>query len=120
MIIFFPLMYISLKFSCLLCMRLFLYIEFVSWPSLSVAVDVGEIKVQVILQPFDLLYLNGVSYLKEPFSKRRETLYSNFKQVEGKFVFAESMEGTEVDEIQSFLDKSIKAGCEGKFPTKRV
>ncbi len=55
--------------------------------SLAVDVKAEDVKVPVILQPFDLLYLNGESYLKKPFSFRREQLYANFKEVEGEFVF---------------------------------
>ncbi len=45
--------------------------------------DVDEIKVQVCLFAFDLLYLNGRSYVKEPLKIRREALHKHFVTVEG-------------------------------------
>lgn len=42
-------------------------------------------KVQVIVQAFDLMYLNGESLLDRPLSHRRELLHKNFLPVEGKF-----------------------------------
>jgi len=42
-------------------------------------------KVQVIVQAFDLMYLNGESLLDRPLSHRRELLHKNFMPVEGKF-----------------------------------
>ncbi|XP_033118455.1 DNA ligase 1-like [Anneissia japonica] len=75
--------------------------------------DMSQIKVQVCVYAFDLLYLNGQSLVKEPFRRRRELLHSSCKEVEGQFVFAKSMVSTETEDIQEFLDESIKGNCEG-------
>jgi len=40
-------------------------------------------------------------------------MYSSFKNVEGEFSFATATDGQELDTIQSFLEESIKASCEG-------
>ena len=46
--------------------------------------DESEITVQVCLFAFDLLYLNGTSYVKEPFQARRDLLRSSFTEIEGE------------------------------------
>ena len=42
-------------------------------------------KVQVIVQAFDLMYLNGASLLDRTLAERRELLFKHFTPVEGKF-----------------------------------
>lgn len=42
-------------------------------------------KVKVIIQAFDLMYLNGESLLDRTLSERREMLKNNFKAIDGKF-----------------------------------
>jgi DNA ligase 1 len=46
--------------------------------------DASEIKVQVCLFAFDVLYLNGVSYVKQPFEQRRTLLRDSFREVTGE------------------------------------
>ncbi|XP_063676800.1 DNA ligase 1-like [Bolinopsis microptera] len=75
--------------------------------------DVNEIKVIVCLFAFDLLYLNGESLIREPFRKRRELLHSAFKEVPGQFIFATAKDCNDTEEIQIFLEESIKGQCEG-------
>nr|XP_048690785.1 DNA ligase 1 isoform X2 [Caretta caretta] len=76
-------------------------------------VEAAEIKVQVCLYAFDILYLNGESLVKEPFSRRRQLLHESFVETEGEFLFATSMDTSSLDEISEFLDQSIKDSCEG-------
>ncbi|XP_064416829.1 DNA ligase 1 isoform X2 [Latimeria chalumnae] len=76
-------------------------------------VDATEIKVQVCVFAFDLLYLNGESLVKEPFVKRRELLRQAFTETEGEFMFATAMVGSNTEEIADFLEQSIKDSCEG-------
>ncbi|KAI0244742.1 ATP-dependent DNA ligase Cdc17 [Massospora cicadina] len=72
-----------------------------------------DIKVQVVVFAFDLLYLNGQSLLRNSFAERRAKMFDAFKEVEGIFTFAKSMVLSQVEEIQTFLDESIADNCEG-------
>ncbi|GAA6053890.1 hypothetical protein JCM3770_005319 [Rhodotorula araucariae] len=76
-------------------------------------VKAEDIKVKVHLFAFDLLYLNGEPLLEKSLRERRELLREHLQPVEGEFAFAESEDASTVDEIQMFLDRSIKDGCEG-------
>lgn len=76
-------------------------------------VKLEDVKVKVCVFAFDLLYLNGQAVVEKSLRERRELLRSAFKPVEGEFSFATSMDGQELDEIQMFLDESVKASCEG-------
>ncbi|KAM5132722.1 DNA ligase 1 [Mantella aurantiaca] len=76
-------------------------------------VEASEIKVQVCVYAFDMLYLNGESLVREPFSRRRQLLRESFEEVEGEFMFATYMDTSNTDEISEFLDQSIKDSCEG-------
>jgi DNA ligase-1 len=59
------------------------------------------------------LYLNGEAVVEKALRERRELLQTAFNPVEGEFAFATHMDGQELDEIQVFLDESVKASCEG-------
>ncbi|XP_078393637.1 DNA ligase 1, partial [Cetorhinus maximus] len=76
-------------------------------------VDAADITVQVCVYAFDLLYLNGQSLVKEPLLKRRQLLREAFTEVEGEFMFAQSMASSDTEEIADFLEQSIKDSCEG-------
>lgn len=76
-------------------------------------VDHGEIIVQVYVFAFDLLYLNGKSLVKEPFRERRRLLREHFHEVEGEFGFAANADLENVDDIQEYLEESVKGNCEG-------
>ncbi|KAJ4116276.1 ATP-dependent DNA ligase Cdc17 [Fusarium equiseti] len=76
-------------------------------------VKVEDVKVKVCVFAFDLLYLNGEAVVEKALRERRELLQTAFNAVEGEFAFATHMDGQELDEIQIFLDESVKASCEG-------
>ena len=76
-------------------------------------VKVEDVKVKVCVFAFDLLFLNDEAVVERPLRERRELLHKAFSPVEGEFAFATSMNGQEIDEIQTFLDDSVKASCEG-------
>jgi len=73
----------------------------------------SEIKVQVCLFGFDLLYLNGERLVNKNFQERRDLLRENLKEVEGEFYYAKGIDGTSTEEIQVALEDSIKDNCEG-------
>ena len=76
-------------------------------------VSTSDIKVQVCVFAFDLLYLNGESLIKKSLEERREIMYNSFVEIPGEFCFAKQMDGQSVDEIQTFLDESVEGNCEG-------
>lgn len=58
-----------------------------------------EIKVQVCVFMFDLLYLNGRSLVREPFIERRKLLKELFKPVEGQWAFATAIDTSKMEEV---------------------
>ena len=72
-----------------------------------------DITVQVALFAFDLLYLNGRSYLQDTLRQRREALRQHFTQVEGEFSFATARDTGDVEEIAVFLNDAVQSACEG-------
>jgi DNA ligase-1 len=51
--------------------------------------------------------------VKKSFRERRDMMREAFEVVEGEFSFARFMNTSELEEIQTFLDESVKASCEG-------
>ncbi|KAJ7571265.1 hypothetical protein O6H91_01G157400 [Diphasiastrum complanatum] len=76
-------------------------------------VIISDIKIQVCLYGFDLLYLNGKALLQEQLNIRREALYNSFVEVSGVFQFATATTSNELDAIQEFLQDAINHSCEG-------
>lgn len=76
-------------------------------------VKVEDVKIKVCVFAFDLLFLNGEAVVEKSLRERRQLLHSAFQPIEGEFAFATSMDGQEIDQIQVFLDDSVKASCEG-------
>ena len=73
-------------------------------------------KVQVIVQAFDLMFLNGKSLLNTTLKERRALLHKHFAPVEGKFQFAVSLDHVEDGDttvLEQFLDTAVKGQCEG-------
>ena len=75
----------------------------------GVATD--EITVSVCLFAFDLLYLNGKSYINESLETRRNVLRANFHPVEGEFQFATNMDTSDTQQRQSMLDRGSLCCC---------
>lgn len=73
-------------------------------------------KVQVIVQAFDLMYLNGESLLSHTLEERRSLMRNHFQPIDGKFQFAKSLDHEENGDtaiIEEFLESAVKGQCEG-------
>lgn len=76
-------------------------------------VSVSEIKVEVCIFAFDMLYLNGQPLIQEQLKVRRECLYDSFVEEAGFFQFATALTSNDIDEIQKFLDAAVSSSSEG-------
>jgi DNA ligase-1 len=76
-------------------------------------VKVEDIKVKVCVYAFDLLFLNGEALVNKPFRERRDKLHASFTETEGEFAFAKYGDTNQLEEIQTLLEDSVKASCEG-------
>ncbi|CAH0473934.1 unnamed protein product [Peronospora belbahrii] len=90
-------------------------------------VKVEDIKVPVCIYAFDLLFLNGKSFLSTPLAKRREKLREMFEVNPGNFEFATSLDVEDgvdvkdnpeameeaVDKVRNFLAEAVRENCEG-------
>ncbi|PGH13248.1 hypothetical protein AJ79_03807 [Helicocarpus griseus UAMH5409] len=76
-------------------------------------VKAEDVKVKVCVFAFDLLFLNGEPTVKKTLRERRALLMDAFAPVEGEFAFAQHGDTNNLDEIQTLLDESVKASCEG-------
>ena len=75
--------------------------------------DINDIAVKVCVFAFDLIYLNGESYLQKPLIERRAALRASFEVLPREFEFAIASDASDAEEIQTFLEESIKGNCEG-------
>lgn len=72
-----------------------------------------DIKVKVCVFAFDLLFFNGEPVVKKSLRERRQLLHECFQPAEGEFQFAQFGNTNVLDEIQTMLEDSVKASCEG-------
>lgn len=76
-------------------------------------VQAKDIKVRVCLFAFDMLCLNDEPLITKSLSDRREIMKKTLTTIEGEFQFAKAMDTSNTEEIQAFLDLSMKDACEG-------
>ena len=67
----------------------------------------------VVVRFNDKLIMALQSLLQKTLIERRELLRRHFQVVPGEFGFAKSSDGETTEEIQAFLEESVKDGCEG-------
>ena len=73
-------------------------------------------KVKVVLQAFDMLYINGKSLLTESFRVRRDLLRASFTTDEGFFYFAsgaDHVENGDTAPIEALMQEACTSMCEG-------
>jgi DNA ligase-1 len=71
------------------------------------------LKTKICVFAFDLLYLNGQSLLKESLIERRTQLHKSFTEDGESFSFVKYKNAESFEEIEGFLQDSIKESCEG-------
>ncbi|KAI9680837.1 MAG: hypothetical protein M1817_004277 [Caeruleum heppii] len=78
-------------------------------------VAIGDVKVDVCLFSFDLMYLNGEELLDRPFRERRELLRGLFKEVPGRFTWVKNIDASSKDEekVLEFFRSATDIKCEG-------
>ncbi|KAL9032004.1 MAG: hypothetical protein Q9196_000017 [Gyalolechia fulgens] len=76
-------------------------------------VKVEDVKVKVCVFAFDMLFYNGEAIVEKSLRERRELLHKAFTPAEGEFAFAQYGNTSDLEEIQTLLDVSVKASCEG-------
>ncbi|KAL6813865.1 ATP-dependent DNA ligase [Trichoderma sp. SZMC 28015] len=78
-------------------------------------VAIGDIKIDVCLFAFDLMYLNGQSLLGRSFRERRELLRSLFIEVPHHFTWVKSLDATSGDSeaVLEFFKSALENKCEG-------
>lgn len=67
-----------------------------------------DIKVQVCLFSFDILYLNGEPLVRKTLRERRKLLQESFIKSEGRFHLAQGRDVSTTDEIQELIDEAVK------------
>lgn len=78
-------------------------------------VEVGDIKINVCLFAFDLMYLNGEPLLDRPFRERRELLRGLFVGIPTQFAWVKSLDATSADSetVLEFFKSATDVKCEG-------
>ncbi|VVC90260.1 unnamed protein product [Leptidea sinapis] len=72
-----------------------------------------DIKVQVCMFVFDLLYLNGEALVRRPLLERRQLLREHFNTVPGEWEFARGQDCSTGEEVEAELQDAIRGSCEG-------
>ncbi|XP_026489293.2 DNA ligase 1 [Vanessa tameamea] len=72
-----------------------------------------QIKVQVCVFVFDLLYLNGRPLVRRALAERRALLREHFREADGQWKFAEGGDCSDEESVQRLLENAVRSSCEG-------
>lgn len=73
----------------------------------------SEVRVQVCVFVFDVLQLNARALSREPLAERRRLLHAHFAERAGEWQFARARDCAGEEEVQQFLEESVRGSCEG-------
>ncbi|ELP90894.1 DNA ligase, putative [Entamoeba invadens IP1] len=76
-------------------------------------VNIRSIAINVCVNAFDVLYLDGVDLMRKPLLERREQLHKVFKEVPQRFLFARYKNITSADDILPFFEEAVNHRTEG-------
>ncbi|AMD22043.1 HGL297Wp [Eremothecium sinecaudum] len=76
-------------------------------------VELKDVKVRVCLFVFDILCLNGEPLINFSLAERRERLTETLQPVPGELQYANEITTASLEELQNYLDQSVKDSCEG-------
>ncbi|KAL5002400.1 ATP-dependent DNA ligase [Aspergillus recurvatus] len=78
-------------------------------------VEIREIKINVCLFAFDLMYLNSTPLLDRSLRERRELLRSLFIEIPNRFTWVKSLDATSADSetVLDFFKSATENKCEG-------
>ncbi|KAB2581011.1 DNA ligase ATP-dependent [Lasiodiplodia theobromae] len=78
-------------------------------------VVIHNVKIDVCLFAFDLMYLNGEELLDRPFRERRSLLRSLFSEIPNHFTWVESLDASSIDQeaVSDFFKRATENKCEG-------
>ncbi|AFN82588.1 DNA ligase [Encephalitozoon romaleae SJ-2008] len=76
-------------------------------------VESSKIDVHVCVFGFDLIYFDGKTYIDELLEERRRVLHNSFKEMKGRFQFAEFKDCETPEDAEAFFNTSVEKGFEG-------
>lgn len=76
-------------------------------------VSLDDLKTNVLIVAFDILYWRGEPLTRKPLAERRAILRDAFQEVPGGFRFATRRDVSDLDGIQKFMEEAVRDSCEG-------
>ena len=74
---------------------------------ISIVLDIG------CVFAFDLIYIRTINLFSASLWKKRELLKKNFKEVDLKFRYVQSVDSDSFEKVEEFLIQYLKVGAEG-------
>lgn len=76
-------------------------------------VKITEIKVNICMYSFDILYFKNESLINKSLKERREILFNEFERNLNGFKFVDYLDCKTAEEIENYFQKAISDKCEG-------